>query len=109
MSKTDKKSTPTPAVKETTKEPVTIDQLIDQAAGNFYTVEHLNRSAERLHDLSQMLDEGKESPHFGVMTQGLGSLIDFYADEIESCTGYFAQIVEKGGALKTQREQGGAA
>ena len=94
------------AISKETKKPVTVDDLINQAAGNFYTVEHLKKSATRLHDLSVMLDESKESPE--LMTNGAGFLIDFYTNEIERCIEYFAQIVEKGDVLKDQREKGGA-
>ena len=85
-----------------------IDQFIDQASYNCFTVEHLKNATGHIHELSLMLYEAKESKELESMITGIEILMDFYANEIESCTEYFAQIVEKGQALRKQLAEGGA-
>jgi NH3-dependent NAD+ synthetase len=128
MSKTEKKSTTTRAVKETPKakseqsaEPIiTVDQLITQAVGQCYTAESLNRSAEQIEQLSEMLfhaqDRGvslnNDDPqvrYLAEMASGVQILMSATADEIERAAGYVTKFSEAALRLRDQREAKGGA
>lgn len=127
MSKAKNESTSKPAVKETPKakseqsaEPIiTVDELITRAVGQCYTAESLNRSAEQIEQLSNMLfnaqDRGvslNDDPqvrYLSEMANGINILMSAIAGDIEHAAGYVTKLSEAAIRLRDQREAKGGA